>query len=195
MGSGGDLQKIEHQTLPPRKRAGWTGGDDRGRGTSNTKPETANDGADAGGKLPGARADGGGAGYASSIKSNDTNEAKRVDDGEGGIVDVSRKGDTETGGETNKLPTVAAVEDGGGTGESVERRGAQSSTGGVVSHEGGVGAGAATNPESDICKEGAKLPCQEDERCVQNSTVKRIAVSEGTYMAPKRIRSEISDAP
>lgn len=30
MGSGGDLQKIEHKTLPPRKRPGWTGGDDRG---------------------------------------------------------------------------------------------------------------------------------------------------------------------
>ena len=30
MSADGDLQKIEHQTLPPRKRAGWTGGDDRG---------------------------------------------------------------------------------------------------------------------------------------------------------------------
>ena len=30
MAADGDLQQIEHQTLPPRKRAGWTGGDDRG---------------------------------------------------------------------------------------------------------------------------------------------------------------------
>lgn len=189
MGSDGDLKKIEHQTLPPRKRAGWTGGDDRGRGTSNTKPETANDGAGAGGKLRGANADGGGAGCASSIKSDDTNEAKRVDDGEGGTVDVSRKGETETGGEANIVPTVALVEDGGGTGESVERGGARSSTGGAVTQERGVGAGAATNTKADICKEGAKLPSQEDEQGVGNATVKRVAVSEGTCTDPKRIRS------
>lgn len=30
MGSDGDLQKIEEKALPPRKRPGWTGGDDRG---------------------------------------------------------------------------------------------------------------------------------------------------------------------
>eukprot|EP00752_Nemacystus_decipiens_P017701 g15870.t1 len=30
MGSGGNLEKIQEKTLPPRKRAGWTGGDDRG---------------------------------------------------------------------------------------------------------------------------------------------------------------------
>lgn len=30
MGAGGDLGKIEEKALPPRKRAGWTGGDDRG---------------------------------------------------------------------------------------------------------------------------------------------------------------------
>lgn len=30
MGAEGDLQTIEHHTLPPRKRAGWAGGDDRG---------------------------------------------------------------------------------------------------------------------------------------------------------------------
>lgn len=29
MGSEGDLQKIEENQLPPRKRPGWTGGDDR----------------------------------------------------------------------------------------------------------------------------------------------------------------------
>lgn len=29
MGSGGDLRTIEAKALPPRKRAGWTGGDDR----------------------------------------------------------------------------------------------------------------------------------------------------------------------
>lgn len=39
MASEGDLEKIEHQTLPPRKRAGWTGGDDRGPSSkSTTKP-------------------------------------------------------------------------------------------------------------------------------------------------------------
>lgn len=30
MGAGGNLEKIQEKTLPPRKRAGWTGGDDRG---------------------------------------------------------------------------------------------------------------------------------------------------------------------
>lgn len=29
MESEGDLQKVQHTSLPPRKRAGWTGGDDR----------------------------------------------------------------------------------------------------------------------------------------------------------------------
>lgn len=29
MGSEGDLGKIEEKQLPPRKRPGWTGGDDR----------------------------------------------------------------------------------------------------------------------------------------------------------------------
>ncbi|CAM9754255.1 unnamed protein product [Ectocarpus sp. 4 AP-2014] len=30
MGNGGDLEKVEKKALPPRKRANWTGGDDRG---------------------------------------------------------------------------------------------------------------------------------------------------------------------
>lgn len=30
MGAGGNLEQIQEKTLPPRKRAGWTGGDDRG---------------------------------------------------------------------------------------------------------------------------------------------------------------------
>ena len=30
MGAGGNLDKIQEKTLPPRKRAGWAGGDDRG---------------------------------------------------------------------------------------------------------------------------------------------------------------------
>lgn len=29
MESGGDLRRVQHQTLPPRKRAGWTGGSSR----------------------------------------------------------------------------------------------------------------------------------------------------------------------
>lgn len=37
MESGGDLQKIEHQTLPPRKRAGWTGGGDKNRESNQDK--------------------------------------------------------------------------------------------------------------------------------------------------------------
>lgn len=195
MGSNGDLQKIEHQTLPPRKRAGWTGGDDRGHGTSSTTPKTAKDGADAVCKLPRASAKNGGAGCASSIKSGDTNEAKRVDNDEGGTVGVSRSGETETGGEANVMPSVAVLGNGRDTGESVEKGRAPSSKGGVVSDEGGVGGGAATNAKSDVCKEEAKLPCPEGERGVEKVAVKRIAVSEGTCVSPKRVRSEIGGVP
>lgn len=37
MAAGGDLQNVEMKALPPRKRAGWTGGDDRG---PSSKPTT-----------------------------------------------------------------------------------------------------------------------------------------------------------
>lgn len=30
MGAGGEIGKVEEKALPPRKRAGWVGGDDRG---------------------------------------------------------------------------------------------------------------------------------------------------------------------
>lgn len=30
MGAGGEVGKVEEKSLPPRKRAGWVGGDDRG---------------------------------------------------------------------------------------------------------------------------------------------------------------------
>lgn len=40
MGSAGSLQRVEHKTLPPRKRPGWTGGDDRG---PSSKPRTKGD--------------------------------------------------------------------------------------------------------------------------------------------------------
>lgn len=40
MGAGGNLEKIEEKTLPPRKRAGWTGGDDRGPSSKSTGKRT-----------------------------------------------------------------------------------------------------------------------------------------------------------
>lgn len=39
MAAGGDLQNVETKALPPRKRAGWTGGDDRGSSSKPTSPQ------------------------------------------------------------------------------------------------------------------------------------------------------------
>lgn len=45
MASGGDLEKVERKSLPPRKRAGWTGGDDRPqKKTPSDEPATCEDG-------------------------------------------------------------------------------------------------------------------------------------------------------
>lgn len=41
MGAGGNLEKIEEKTLPPRKRAGWTGGDDRGPSSKSAAKQEA----------------------------------------------------------------------------------------------------------------------------------------------------------
>ncbi|CAM9977439.1 unnamed protein product, partial [Hapterophycus canaliculatus] len=40
MAAGGDLEKIETEALPPRKRAGWTGGDDRGPSSKPVSQQT-----------------------------------------------------------------------------------------------------------------------------------------------------------
>lgn len=41
MGAGGNLDKIQEKTLPPRKRAGWTGGDDRGASSKPASKQAA----------------------------------------------------------------------------------------------------------------------------------------------------------
>lgn len=196
MGSDGDLQKIEHETLPPRKRAGWTGGDDRCRETSNTTPETAKDGAGEGTDSGNANADNGVAGGASSIETDGTKDTRRVDDGEGSSGDVAvvvgRTGESETGVEANTVAIVAVAGDGEGTGEDVKRGGAQSSACSGVPQEGGVerqGEGAVESVRPDTCKEGENLQAPEGGESVEKAAIKRIAVCEGKGIEPKRVKS------
>lgn len=116
MGQGGDLQKIEEKMLPPRKRAGWTGGDDRGPSSKSisAQEKPAGDGIEPGveGGDDNASASVGG-GEASGLEGDE-----RCDSGSGGDSGPAAVGGSEEVLRNAKKDGCSvAVQPGGGEGE------------------------------------------------------------------------------
>lgn len=168
MGAEGDLQKIEHQTLPPRKRAGWTGGDDRGP-SSKPKDKSAQspaEGEENAAVSAAAAADGGGAAVvgsavvgAASTSAVELAVAVGAESASAGELPVAVGAESTSVGSAGDVESVKSGGDGVGVGgasaiEDVEMGGDGVSVGGERRPEGATNNQAEDHPVETASNEG-----------------------------------------